>query len=86
MSVWDDAVAEEQKIMEEVKKGVISMKQKMGDIFHKVGFWFIILILTGAIAGGSAMSLYQKSQMDNAILLGGLVYKTKVFDIKERIR
>lgn len=68
--------------MENVKTFI----QSMGNMFHKVGFWVLVLVLVGAFLGGTAMTWYQKSQMDNAIMLGGFVYDNKIFDIKERIR
>ena len=55
-------------------------------MFHKIGFWFLMLIIAGAILGGSAMSVYQKARMDEAIMLGGLVFDNKVYNITERIR
>jgi predicted negative regulator of RcsB-dependent stress response len=68
---------------------MIWLKEKIkraGEMFHKAGFWVMVLVLIGAILGGAGMQYYQKQQMDNAILLGGLVYDKKVYDIKIRIQ
>jgi uncharacterized membrane protein YraQ (UPF0718 family) len=67
-------------------KNVKEFLQNVSAMFHKVGFWVLVLILIGTFIGGTAMTWYQKSQMNNAIMLGGFVYDGKVFDIKERIR
>lgn len=74
-----------------IKEGVFMKNLKeffkdVSTIFHKVGFWILVLVLIGTFIGGTAMTWYQKSQMNNAIMLGGFVYDGKVFDIKERIR
>jgi hypothetical protein len=63
-----------------------SFTKGAGQMFHKIGFWFLILVIAGTILGGSAMSLYQKSRMNEAIMLGGLVFDNKVYNITERIR
>lgn len=68
------------------KKNVTYFFRNVSTMFHKVGFWILILLIVGGFLGGSAMSMYQKSQMNDAIMLGGFVYNGKVFDIKERIR
>lgn len=46
----------------------------------------LIGILVGIMFGGFCMRLYQKSQMDTAILLGGVVYNEKIYDINERVK
>lgn len=69
-----------------LKNNVKVFFKRAGEMFHKAGFWFLILVLIGAFLGGSVMSWHQKLQMDESILLGGLVYDKKVYDIKERIR
>ena len=74
------------EIIGEAVNDVKSFWTKVGMFFHKAGFWFLILILIGVILGGWGMTLYQKAQMNEAVLLQGLVYDTKVYDLKERVR
>lgn len=74
------------EIIGDAVKDVKSVWTKIGMFFHKAGFWFMILILIGIVLGGWGMTLYQRAQMDKAVLLQGLVYDTKVYDLKERVR
>lgn len=79
-------VKKENTIMTEFMTEVKTLTKKTTDMFHRVGFWLLLLILMGSLLGGYAMSTYQKIQMDNAILLGGYVYKNKVYNISERVK
>jgi len=72
--------------MKDFKQDIKDVYTKTVNMFHKAGFWFFFIILIGIFIGGSLMSWYQKSQMNDAILLGGLVYNKSVYDLKERIR
>ena len=74
------------EIIGDAVKDVKSFGTKVGLFFHKAGFWFLILVLVGVVLGGWGMTIYHRAQMDEAVLLQGLVYDKKVFDLKERVR
>lgn len=54
--------------------------------FHKVGFWFLIVLLCGAFLGAWGMRYHQRAQIDDAILLGGFVYDKTVYNITQRVK
>lgn len=74
------------EIINDAVKDVKSFGDKIGVFFHKAGFWFLILVLVGAVLGGWGMTLYHRMQMDEAVQLQGLVYNQKVYDLKERVQ
>lgn len=57
---------------------------KLKELFHAIGFWFLIILLIGIYIGGCGMHLYQKSRMNEAISLNGFIFNNKVFEIKLR--
>ena len=61
------------------------MMKDLLDTFHKMGFWFLVFFMIGFILGGYAVHKYQNYQMNEAILVGGLVFDSKIFDIKRRL-
>ena len=64
--------------------GGIGMMQEIANAFHKMGFWFLIFFMIGCLLGGYAIHKYQNYQMSEAVMVGGLVYDNKVFDLKRR--
>ncbi len=84
----EQTTEERKSIMDNIKNGMKEFMSNIGGVLHKIGFWFIVLVLSGVLLGGFAMNWYQNVQMDKAILLGGFVYgkDSKVYDIKERIK
>ena len=72
----------------ELKDEIKQFVTTAGSVFHKIGFWFIIVIMLGFFLGGYAMQIHQNIQMKKAILLGGLVsgQDNKVYNITERIK
>lgn len=65
--------------------GGVSMMQEIVNAFHKMGFWFLIFFMIGCILGGYAIHKYQNYQMNEAVMIGGLVFDSKVFDLKRRL-
>ena len=61
------------------------MMQVIANAFHKMGFWFLIFFMIGCLLGGYAIHKYQNYQMSEAVMVGGLVYDNKVFDLKRRL-
>ena len=57
---------------------------KLKELFHTIGFWFLVILLLGVYIGGCGMHLYQKSRMNEAIVLGGFVFEKKIYEIKLR--
>jgi len=60
------------------------MIQEIVNTFHKMGFWFLIFFLIGFLCGGYSIYKYQHYQINEATIIGGLVFDNKVFDIKRR--
>lgn len=65
--------------------GGTSMMKEITSTLHKVGFWLLIFFMAGCVLGGYAIHRYQHYQMNEAVMLGGLVFDNKVFDIKRRL-
>ena len=57
---------------------------KLKELFHAIGFWFLVILLLGIYIGGCGMHFYQKSRMNEAIVLGGFVFEKKIYEIKLR--
>lgn len=76
------------EIKDEIKNEVKGFIMKAETLFHKVGFWFIVVIMLGFFIGGVTMRWYYNINMDKSIRLGGFVYDkdNKIYDIKERVR
>jgi len=53
-------------------------------LFHTIGFWFLVVLLCGIFIGGYGIRLYQKSQMQESITLGGFVFEKKIYDVRLR--
>jgi len=51
---------------------------------QKVGFWWLIIFIFGAIMGLKAAEYKYTSQFDDAIKLGGVIHKTVVYDVRLR--
>lgn len=64
--------------MEENIKKIDSSK------LYKLGFWLIILIMTGFIFGIWASEVRFQQRFDETIKLKGMLYKGKIYDITER--
>ena len=60
------------------------MMQEIVNAFHKMGFWFLIFFMIGCLLGGYAIHKYQNYQMSEAVMIGGMMYDNKVFDLKRR--
>ena len=52
--------------------------------FSKIGFWFLVMLLCGIFIGGYGIRLYQKSQMQESVTLGGFVFEKKIYDMRLR--
>jgi hypothetical protein len=50
-----------------------------------MGFWFLLFFMIGCLLGGYAIHKYQNYQMSEAVMIGGMVYDNKVFDLKRRL-
>jgi predicted negative regulator of RcsB-dependent stress response len=61
------------------------MMENLRDLFHKIGFWFLIVFLIGVVGGAYGMHIYQKYQLNDSVLLKAFVLDKKVYDIKERL-
>ena len=52
---------------------------------HGLGFWIIIILICGFLAGVSYCESTYKGRFDDAIKLGGVIHKGVVYDVKERV-
>ncbi len=52
--------------------------------FSKISFWFLVVLLCGIFIGGWSIKWYQKTQMQESIVLGGFVFEKKIYDIRLR--
>jgi hypothetical protein len=59
-------------------------RTKISAMFHKAGFWFIVIFLTGFIAGGGFSKQMVETRLQDAVLLGGVVIKNVVYNITPR--
>jgi len=63
------------------------IRTKLHDIWtkvQKVGFWWLIIFILGAVVGLKAAEHKYTLQFDDAIKLGGVIHKTVVYDVKLR--
>jgi len=59
------------------------MIQEIVNTFHKMGL-VSDFFLIGFLCGGYSIYKYQHYQINEATIIGGLVFDNKVFDIKRR--
>jgi len=66
--------------MPETKIGFIK------ESIYRIGFWFLIIYLTGLVTGiFFASSLIIEKKLNESVKLGGIVLNNKVYDLKERM-
>ena len=54
--------------------------------FHKIGFWFLIIFLTGFISGSYfAQKMIIERRLSEAVKLEGIVIHNQVYSLKPRI-
>jgi len=58
------------------------MIQEIVNTFHKMGFWFLIFFLIGFLCGGYSIYKYQHYQINEATIIGGLVFDTRYLILK----
>lgn len=60
------------------------MMESIKVVFHRIGFWFLVIFLFGALTGGYGIYCFQKYQLQESILIGAFVVDKHVYDIKMR--
>lgn len=58
---------------------------KLKELFHAIGFWFLIVMFLGMFLGSYGMHYYQKMRVQEAIKLGCFVSDKKIYEVKERL-
>lgn len=54
--------------------------------FHRVGFWFLVIFLTGFISGTYfAQKMIIERKLSEAVKLEGIVINNQVYSLKPRI-
>jgi hypothetical protein len=67
----------------------MEIKEKINIGLHKAygsGFWIVILIMIGFYIGITWCERSFDIKFNESIKLGGVLYKSKVYDIKERVQ
>jgi hypothetical protein len=54
-------------------------------IFHKIGFWFLVVFLCGFLSGNVFSQKLVDMKLQSSVKLGGVVIDQKVFDLKPRM-
>ena len=79
------------EVVKKEVKGVINrmklwISKKVTDFFKKfknLGFWILIVLMIGVCVGIYGSRIYAYSRINETILLGGFVYKDKIFTVTQ---
>lgn len=52
---------------------------------HGLGFWIIIILICGFLAGVSYCETSYSNKFNDAVKLGGVIHNGVVYDVKERV-
>lgn len=58
---------------------------KFKEMFHKIGFWFLVMFLTGFLSGNWAMNNYRDKRMEEARKIGAFIYNQQIYEMKIRL-
>ena len=56
--------------------------EKFKEVFHRIGFWFLVVFLIGFLSGNWAMHTYRDSRMEEAKKIGAFIYNKEVYEMK----
>ncbi len=58
---------------------------KFKELFHKIGFWFLVIFLIGFLSGNWAMHIYRDLRMEEAKKIGAFIYNKEIYEMKVRL-
>lgn len=58
---------------------------KFKEVFHKIGFWFLVIFLIGFLSGNWVMNFYRDFRMEEAKKIGAFIYNKEIYEMKNRI-